>query len=145
MDPVALYWYDGGLRPPRPTELDEDGLDLSNVGLLFIGDKGKILAGFQGQNPRLIPSSRMGEFEEPPKTLERPIGELDQFLRACKGGQSSDASFESVHPFSETVSIGNIAMRVPGKLTWNTENMRFRDSAEANALMTREYRPGWEL
>lgn len=145
MDPVALYWYDGGLRPPRPPELDEDGIDLENVGLLFIGDKGKILAGFQGQDPRLIPSRRMDEFEEPPRTLERPIGELDQFIRACKGGQPSDASFESVHPFSETVSIGNIALRVPGKLNWNTSEQRFLNSAEANELTRRQYRPGWEL
>jgi predicted dehydrogenase len=46
LPPVKLTWWDGGLLPPRPEELeegrrmgDEDG------GLLFIGDKGTIMVG----------------------------------------------------------------------------------------------------
>lgn len=145
MDPVTLTWYDGGMRPPKPEELEEDGVEMPAEGLLFVGDKGKILAGFQGQEPRLIPKQRMESFEPPPETMERPIGELEQFLRACQGGRPSDASFEAVHPFAEAISIGNIALRVPGKLRWDAEAGRFPDSEEANRLMTREYRRGWEL
>jgi hypothetical protein len=145
MAPMALYWYDGGLRPPKPQELDEDGREMPEEGLLFVGEKGKILAGFQGQDPMLIPQAKMDAFAPPPQTLERPIDELDQFLRACQGGQPADANFSVVYPFAETISIGNIALRVPGKLAWDAGNMRFPDSAEANQLMHRDYRSGWEL
>ena len=41
--------------------------------------------------------------------------------------------------------LGNIALRIPRKLTWNAEAGHFVDDAEADALMTREYRKGWEL
>jgi len=142
---VSLYWYDGGLRPPKPRELELDDKDMPSEGLLFVGDKGKILAGFSGDNPRIIPEKKMKAFRKPPQTLPRPIGELEQWIRACKGGKDAGASFQNVYPFAETVCLGAIALRVDRKLKWDTENMRFTNSAEANDLIRRKYRKGWEL
>jgi hypothetical protein len=145
MPPVSLHWYDGGLRPPKPPELEEDGVDMPTEGLLFIGDEGTILCGFRGNNPRLIPKARMDMFKPPPEALPRPLPELDQWTRACRGQGQSDASFPNVAPVGETILLGNIALRVPRKLAWNAEAGHFVDDAEADALMTREYRKGWEL
>jgi predicted dehydrogenase len=143
---VSLYWYDGGLRPPLLQELESDGEQMPEEGLLFVGDRGKILAGFSAQRPRLIPKSRMEAFKEPPETLPRPIDEFEQWIRACKGGQPSDAAFDKVAPFAEAICLGNVALRVPGKLTWNASRGEFADSAEANGFLGRRaYRPGWEL
>ncbi len=103
-------WYDGGLRPPKPPELE--GEDLPAEGMLFVGDDGKILAGFMGSEPRLIPKKRMEMFKPPPETLPRPAEELDQWVRACRGGAPSDASFTAVAPFAEAILLGNIALRV---------------------------------
>ncbi len=145
-DAVSLYWYDGGLRPPLPAELESDGEQMPDEGLLFVGDKGKILAGFTGERPRLIPKSRMSTFSEPAETLPRPIDELDQWIRACKGGQSSDAAFDKVSPFAEAICLGNVALRVPGKLTWDAARGEFADNTQANSFLERRaYRPGWEL
>jgi predicted dehydrogenase len=145
MPPVALHWYDGGLRPPMPSELEQDGGDMPAEGMLFVGDSGAILAGFTLQEPRLIPKKRMEMFKAPPQTLDRPIEELDQWVRACRGGAPSDASFTAVAPFAETILLGNIALRVPKKLHWDARKGQFADAPEADALMTREYRKGWEL
>ncbi len=145
MPPVSLHWYDGGLRPPRPTELEEDGEPMPEEGLLFVGDEGKILAEFNGRSPRLIPKSRMARFQPPPPTLPRPIEELSQWVRACRGTSPSDARFESVYPMSETILIGTIALRVDKKLRWDAARARFVDAPEADALMLREYREGWKL
>ncbi len=145
MPPVALHWYDGGLRPPRPKELDEDGEPMPAEGLLFVGEQGKILAGFQGESPRLLPKSRMARFTPPSRTLARPLEELEQWVRACRGIAPSDASFTSVAAISETILIGTIALRVEKKLRWDAVSGRFPDAPEAGALMTRRYRPGWEL
>ncbi len=142
---VSLYWYDGGLRPPIPEELEADGKSMPTEGLLFIGEKGKILAGFSGGNPQLIPEARMKDFQQPPETLPRPIDELEQWLRACKGGQPSDASFERILPMTETIAIGNIALRSDQKLEWDSELKKFNNSTDANKLLTRTYRKGWEL
>ena len=127
----------------KPSELE--GEDMPAEGLLFVGDDGKILAGFMGSEPRLIPKKRMEMFRPPPQTLPRPAEELDQWVRVCRGGAPSDASFTAVSPFAEAMLLGNIALRIPKKLHWNADEGRFRDAPEADALATREYRKGWEL
>jgi predicted dehydrogenase len=143
--PVTLHWYDGGLRPPLPSELEEDGEEMPEEGLLFVGDGGKILCEFTGEKPRLIPKARLRDFKEPAKTLPRPIEEVDQFIRSCHGGPPSDASFENAYPFAETILLGTIALRVNRKLRWNSENMEFTNSKEANDLKIRQNRAGWEV
>jgi len=145
MPPVSLYWYDGGLRPPKPKELELDNKDMPGEGLLFVGDKGKILAGFSGDNPRIIPEKQMQAYKKPPETLPRPIGEMEQWIRACKGGEPSDASFENVYPFAQTICLGAIALRVNRKLKWDAENMQFTNAPQANDLIRRKYRKEWEL
>ncbi len=145
LPPVTLHWYDGGLRPPKPRELDEDAEPMPEEGLLLVGDGGKILAEFNGRNPRLIPKQRMQAFRPPPQTLPRPIGELDQWLRACRGLGPSDASFERVAAISETILLGTIALRVDKKLRWDPASRRFPNAPEADALTTRAYRDGWAL
>ena len=86
MPPVKFTWYDGGLKPPRPEELEPDrpfrGETDEDEGLLFIGDRGKILCGFNGKNPRLIPQSKMDAFQQPPKTLPRSPGNERECLDA---------------------------------------------------------------
>jgi len=143
--PVDQHWYDGGLRPPKPPELDEDGLPMPEEGMLFVGDGGKILADFEGGSPRLIPKARMDRFQPPPRTLPRPAEELEQWVRACRGVAPSEASFESVAAITETILLGTIAVRVDQKLRWDAANARFLDAPAADALMTREYREGWTL
>jgi predicted dehydrogenase len=142
---VSLTWYDGGLRPPLPEELARDGEELPDEGILFVGDKGKILTGFTGTAPRLIPKARMRDFEPPPETLPRPIGELDQWIRAYHDGPPSAASFDRVYPFAETILLGTIALRVDGKLDWDSQAMDFTAAPAASQLLRRHYRPGWEL
>jgi predicted dehydrogenase len=146
MPPVAIHWYDGGLRPPKLRELEEDGEPMPEEGLLFVGDQGKILAGFTAEEPRLVPKAKMQAFAPPPQTLPRPIEELDQWVRACRGTAPSDASFENVAPISDAILLGNIALRVDKKLRWDAANIRFVEAPEADALMNRpEYREGWRL
>jgi predicted dehydrogenase len=142
---VALHWYDGGLRPPVPPELDADRDEMPEEGLLLVGERGKLIAGFSGMEPRLLPRSRMGEFKPPAATSPKPPSELDQFINACRGGETPIATFESAYPFAETILLGTIALRVNQKLHWDSEKFEFTNSQEANALKVREYRPGWEV
>lgn len=145
MAPVSLHWYDGGLRPPMPRELKRSGEQLPAEGLLFIGEKGKILAGFMGDKPRILPEARAREFTAPPETLPRPIEELDQWIRACRGVQPSDASFDKVYPFAETIQLGNIALRTDKRLLWDSAKMEFSNAPAANPWLKRKCREGWEI
>jgi predicted dehydrogenase len=151
MPELDLTWWDGGLMPARPAGL-EPGRRMGDLdgGILLIGDKGAISAGCYGESPRLVPESRMKEYKRPRKTLERipegSDGHEKDWIRACKGGKPASSSFEYSGPLSETVLMGNLAVRFPGReLFWNGEAMEVTNDTEANAYVRREYREGWHL
>ncbi|HEV8485446.1 MAG TPA: Gfo/Idh/MocA family oxidoreductase [Blastocatellia bacterium] len=147
MPPVKLTWYDAGLRPARPRELEE-GREMSsqdNEGLMFVGDKGTILCGFNGANPRLIPDSKMQEFKQPPKTLPRSPGNDREWIEACKGGKPGGANFEFEGPITEALLLGNVALRSGKKLYWDSAEMKVVNFPEAQQYIRREYRQGWSL
>jgi predicted dehydrogenase len=151
MPEVELTWWDGGLMPARPAGLepgrrmgDDDG------GILLIGEKGAIMSGCYGESPRIVPETRMRKYKRPPRTLERIPGGRDgheqDWIRACKGGRPASSSFEYSGPLSETVLMGNLAVRFPDRrLLWNGEAMEVTNDADANAYVRREYREGWHL
>ena len=147
MPPVKLTWYDGGLKPPRPDEL-EDGVEMGgeHEGLLFIGDHGAIMSGFHGENPRLIPESRMRAFVPPPKTLPRSIGHYREWIeaaKATKGSPAPAANFEFEGPIAEALLLGNVALRTGEKLRWDSANLKVTSAAAAQPLIGPGYRGDW--
>ena len=42
---VDLIWYDGGMRPPTPPELEEDNKELPTEGMMFVGQQGQDTGG----------------------------------------------------------------------------------------------------
>ena len=80
---IDLIWYEGGFRPPTPEELEEDRKELPAEGMMFVGDKGKILAGFHVDNPRLIPEKKMAGYDVPaaaPRRGQRDAGQASQAI-----------------------------------------------------------------
>ncbi|MBN2412500.1 Gfo/Idh/MocA family oxidoreductase [candidate division KSB1 bacterium] len=147
LPPVKLTWYDGGLMPETPEEL-EPGRKMGDQygGVLYVGDKGKILTGSHGaRGVRIIPEKKMQEYKRPPKILPRSIGHHMEWVAACKGGEPAGMNFEKAVPLTETVLLGNIALRTGKRLKWDRENMRFSNDEEANIFLHREYRDGWTL
>ena len=158
---VRMYWMDGGIRPERPDELGPDELfgDRDGGGVLIVGTKGKMMCGTYGANPRLLPASRNAEVNVP-KTLARvPEGHYVQWVNACIAGygQSELSSpFDYAGPLTETILMGNLALRswniksgnnFPGrkKLLWDAKNMKITNFDEANQFVKREYREGWDV
>ena len=151
MPPVKFSWYDGGLKPPRPEELPED-VPLQgeggeqNEGLLFAGDRGKILCGFNGSHPRLIPEAKMKSFQEPPKTLPRSPGNEREWLDACKGGKvKPGGNFEFSGMVTETLLLGDLAVRSGQALDWDRPSLKVTNSDSAQKMVRPERRTGWEL
>ncbi|HZO84770.1 MAG TPA: Gfo/Idh/MocA family oxidoreductase [Verrucomicrobiae bacterium] len=149
MPPVTVTWYDGGLRPPRPAEMDND-MPMDTTGKLIVGDKGKIIT--QRMRHVLIPESLRTNYGEPPKKLPRSIGHYKEFIEACKGGPKPGSNFEFAGPLTEAVLLGNVALRVQvrekllkQKLLWDSANFRITNLPEANQFLQREYRAGWQL
>ncbi len=146
LPPVKLTWYEG-VRAPRPPEL-EDGRRLGHVegGSLFKGAQGKLVAGVCGEDPRLIPESRMKAYKLPPKTLPRVEGSHEQdWVRACKAGKQAGADFEYSGLLTEICLLGNIAKRMDARIEWDGPNMKVTNLPEANKYVRTTYREGWTL
>ncbi len=166
---IKMHWMDGGIQPARPEELgpnermgDPDG---SN-GALFIGSKGKMMCGTYGMYPQLLPTSRTKDANVP-KTIARvPEGHYVQWVNACIAGYGKkelSAPFDIAGPLTETVLMGNLAIRsydlrtpkadgkgfnYPGRaiqLLWDGANMKITNFDEANQFVKRTYRNGWAL
>jgi len=151
MPPVEMTWWDGGLMPPRPPRFEE-GRRMGDLdgGIMLLGEKGAIMAGCYGESPRLVPESDMKKYKRPKRYLERIPGGADgheqDWIRACKGGKPASSNFEYSGPLSETVLMGNLAVRFPGReLLWNGEAMEVTNDSDANAYVRRQYREGWTL
>ena len=151
LPPLSLTWWDGGLLPPRPEELEEGRqMGDSDGGVLFIGDKGKLMCGCYGKSPRLIPEPAMKAFQRPPKSIERiPGGEAGHeknWLQAIKDGKPAISNFDYAGPFAEMVLLGNLAVRFPERrLLWDGPNMKVTNDTDAQAFVKRTYREGWTL
>jgi len=120
---LELYWYDGGIKPARPLELDEDGLNLPVEGTLFVGDNGKMLADFTGEDPRLLPLSKNKSYARPSASIPRSKGHMEDWIEACKGGPKPRAHFGFAATVTESLCLAVIAMRTGKKLVWDAEKM----------------------
>ncbi|MHC4497820.1 MAG: Gfo/Idh/MocA family protein [Planctomycetota bacterium] len=146
MPPVKLIWYDGGLMPTRPQELEKGRMMGSrNGGALFVGEKGKLMCGCYAKNPRLIPETAMQAYQRPPKTIERVEGHHKDWINACKGGKPASSNFDYAGPLTETVLLGNLAIRTGMRLDWDGPNMVCTNVPQANEYIHCQYRDGWTL
>ena len=147
MPPVKLHWYDGGLLPERPVELEENRQLDAEDGIIFVGDKGKMLVkGWGGEHPRLIPESADKAYQRPPKTLPRSIGHYKEWVQACKTGSPTRSSFDFAGPLTEAVLLGSVCIRNGGeKLVWDNANLKITNDPDANKYLHYEYRKGWSL
>jgi len=145
MPPVRLIWYEG-LMPPRPEEL-EPGRDLAGDGngILFVGEKGKIMCPGWAGNPRIIPEEKMKAYTLPPKTVPRVGGIYRDWINACKTGEKASSDWSYSGPFIEAILSGVVAMRLEEKLYWDWPNMKVTNLPDAEQYIIPQYHNGWEL
>jgi predicted dehydrogenase len=136
MPEVKVTWYDGGLMPDRPTELDDgESMGDKDGGVLFIGSKGKIVCGCYARDPKLLPAKAFENYS--PEIKERIVhdgfdGHEKDWIRACKENPENrvqpKSPFAYAGPFNEVVVMGTVAARLSGLqriLKWDGENMKF--------------------
>lgn len=141
-DPLTVHWYDGGIKPSAPEEIG--GAELPAEGMLFVGERGKVLCRFNGGDPKLIPQAAMDAFEPPPKTLPRSPGHYDEWIAAAMGGEEEPAAnFEFAGQVTEAILLGNIAVRSGKTLRWDGASVT--EPMEANELLHSTYRDGWSI
>ncbi len=172
--PIEMTWSDGGIRPSHPDIIpanDDIGGPGSYNGVLIIGEKGIISTNINDSSPltpKLYMNDGTTEFGPTGRDETEPEnGHQRKWVDACKAGFNSKehkaltSSFDYAGPMTETVLMGNLAIRsymlrkenengkldffARKKLLWDGENMRITNLEEANQFVTRTYRKGWEV
>jgi predicted dehydrogenase len=138
--PVRLTWYQG---EEKPQIWRDRGIPQWGDGCLFVGGKGMILSNYDRHV--LLPENDFRDSRRPEPTLPRVPGHHAEWLNACKTGGRCSADFEYSGWLTEANHLGSIAYRLGKKLEWDAANLRCTNAPEANALIRREYRRGWEL
>ena len=173
---VKMTWSDGGIRPFHPDVIpakDDIGGEGSNNGVLMIGEKGVITCDVYGKTPKLYRKDEKvltmpEDFDSGNKYVDYPeLGHQKSWTEACKAGFDSKehraltSSFDYAGPLTETVLMGNLAIRSYSlaelrddggrdfygrkKLLWNGKKMKVTNFKDANQFVTRPYRKGWKL
>src|ERR1043166_1451099 len=141
---LDLFWYDGSMKPPTPDELEDDQ-EIGPQGMMFVGDKGKILAGFHGEEPRVLGSDKW-EVKGAKGEARARGAALTLWVAAVKGGRPTYGDFLLAGPISDAFNLGAVSLRLGGKrLRFDSANMKITNLLEANKYLVREYRKGWEL
>ncbi len=137
---TSLTWYDG---PQRPEILAERGVQGYSSGVLFVGDKGAIVADYN--HHKLLPEADYRDFSAPAPTIPASIGHHAEWIAACKDGRPTTCNFDYSGALTEAVLLGNVSFRTGRKIEWDAANLKATNCPAADQFLQREYRPGWTL
>lgn len=141
---IVVTWRDGGLVPPLDHPFVAGALKLpkGSGGSLIIGETGAMLLPHWAA-PRLYPEDKFAQFKFPEVESR---SHYHAWIDGILANKKTSDGFHYAGPLAETVQLGNIAARMPGKeLQWDAAALKITNSSEANALITKSYRAGWEV
>jgi len=140
LPPVRLTWYQGTYKP----QIWQDaGIPQWQSGVLFMGEKGMLLADY-GKHT-LLPEARFADFERPEPFIPKSLGHHAEWIHACKTGAPTTCNFEYAGWLTEANHLGNVAFRAGKKLAWDARHLRATNAPEIEPLIHRQYRKGWKL
>jgi predicted dehydrogenase len=165
MPAVTLTWCEGRrsgqkLLPPADLVQKAIAIDTSekrkgklvDSGCILVGDKGMLYSPDDyGTEFFLHPAKDFAEInrtkpEKLPVNAKGDPGMKLEWVNAIKGGARPYSDFDFAGMLTETILLGNIAIRLTGeKLEWNGPALKFSNSARANQCLHYEYRKGWTL
>ncbi|TCP34733.1 Gfo/Idh/MocA family oxidoreductase [Sphingomonas sp. BK235] len=147
--PIKLTWYDGGLMPPSPRDLPAEAVMSPEGGVLYIGDQGMLMHETYGEKPVVFGAGAAERAAAVPRSLPRIEGGLQgherNWLAAIRGETQASCPFAYATTLNETMLLGMVALRAGRPITYDGNAARITDAAEANTLLTRDYRAGWTV
>jgi predicted dehydrogenase len=152
---VKFNWYQGPkFTPPRPAQLEE-GRKMGNEGggTLIVGTKSTVMMYSHATSPCFIPQSKHSEMADLVTIKEVPNapktywnGHYDNWINACKGIGKPNADFAYGGRLTETMLLGNIAIKTNRSFSIDPVTRKILNDPKAMALMNRSSpRKGWEV
>jgi predicted dehydrogenase len=153
--PVKMMWYDGGKTPPADLFHGEP-IPKRDGGSLVIGSKGTLFTrtwhGGQTKDDwfLLLPRKQFADYRPAPTLPRAPKapGETShhqEWIAACKGGPRPLSNFGYASVLTESLLLGNVALRSGKRIEWDSENMKAKGLPEADPFIKPEFRKGWTL
>jgi predicted dehydrogenase len=136
--PVKLTWYDGTLTPKEVA-----GEAVPGSGVMFVGTAGKMFADYGSY--RLLPKEKFAEWKPPAASIPSSIGHYAEWLKACREKTPTTCNFDHSGRLTEAVLLGTVAYRAGKRIEWDGAAGRVTNSPEADRLITKTYRAGWEV
>jgi predicted dehydrogenase len=133
---------------------DEGSVKIGNLfygskGWLWIEEKGKTWQSYFGPNNEKGPGADMpaGESSEPTGLTTTESPHYQNFIDAIRAGDPKILTSDVLdgHLSSALPHLGNISYRVGRQLVFDGKAERFVDDKQADRLLTREYRKGFEI
>jgi predicted dehydrogenase len=135
---VKLTWYDGNLTPREVA-----GRRVPGSGVMFVGSEGEMFADYGSY--KLFPQEKFAGFKPPAESIPKSIGHYAEWIKACREGTPTTCHFGYSGPLSEAVLLGNVAYRAGRRIEWDGAAAQVANAPEANALVRKAYRSGWEV
>jgi predicted dehydrogenase len=137
-------------EPKDPKQADRERR-LGESGSMLLGEKGILFSpNDYGASYKLLPEADYKDYKGPKETLPRngkgDDGMKAEWVAGIKGGPTPYSNFDIAGMLTETILLGNVAMRCPGKkLEYDGPNLRITNVSEANQYLRKEYRKGFEV
>jgi predicted dehydrogenase len=151
--PLRLVWQDGG-RKPSIELMRRAGVEkLSDNGIIIVGENDSIYVARTESRAIFLSGARVDDFSAVPQSIPRrkdgdEEAKLDlehrlEWIEACKGGPRPLSSFDYACPLTETVLLGNAALRAGRRITWDAREAKLGGVENGDALLGRTYRDGY--
>jgi predicted dehydrogenase len=134
-DDLKIHWT---TTPPNVP-----GAARRSIGAYFEGDKGTLLCDY-GSREITINGIVMNDIESVPITITRSPGHQQNFVDAVKNRTQPESDLEYARLMTLPMHLGLISWRLGRELHWNARKEKFRHDREANDLLSRKYRKGWD-
>ena len=144
---LRMTWYDGGRKPTADLVR---GRELPGNGIILVGDKDTLFVPSYWGDGAFLSGAKTPDFKDVPETIARAPGEFDkghynEWISACKGGAKAMSNFDYAGPMTETLLLGNVALRAGQAIEWDAKALKVTNVPEANRFVRKHYRSGWGL
>jgi predicted dehydrogenase len=119
-------------------------------GSFLIGEKATLFSPDDyGGESYIITEDKIEKVTGKPEKLPRngggDTGQKREWVEAIKGGHKALSNFDYAAMLTETILLGNVAIRLGKKLEWDGPNLKVTNIPEAAHLINPPYRKGWSL
>lgn len=133
---LNIHWT---TKPP-----DVPGATGRHIGAYFEGTRGTLICDYSSLEV-VLDGRKMDDIPDVPRTIPRSPGHQRNFIDSVKSRVQPESNLEYVRAMTLPMHLGLISFRLGRKLAWDHRAEKFVGDSAANFLLSRPYRPSWDL